>query len=58
MLNYAKFMDHSWFSFSQAKAYFYEDAQEQSVFQEDLISSGSKHHVIITQLQLRYEKQL
>lgn len=49
---------YAWFFFSQAKAYFYEDAQEQRVFQENLISSGSKHHVIITQLQLRYEKQL
>lgn len=56
-------MPSSWairacFSFSQDTAHFYEDAREQSVFQEDLISSGSKHHVIITQLQLRYEKQL
>lgn len=49
---------HAWLFPSQAKAYFYEDAQEQTVFQEDLISSGSKHHVIITQSQLRYEKQL
>lgn len=46
------------FSFSQDIAHFYEDAREQSVFQEDLISSGSKHHVIIIQLQLHYKKQL
>jgi len=48
----------AFFSFSHTRADFYEDAQEQSVFQEDLISPGSKHHVTISQLQLRHEKQL
>lgn len=46
------------FPLAKLNLIFMKDAQEQSIFQEDLISSGSKHHVIITQLQLRYEKQL
>lgn len=46
----------AWVSFSHTTAHFYEDAQEQSVFQVNLISSGSKHHITISQLQLHYEK--